>query len=65
MVYFKDAPYTPQSREETDQWGRVLDFKKAFPREGLWWPFSEVEEFGDLVRRHLSNWLKSLPRAQN
>jgi hypothetical protein len=39
MMYFKAAPYSPKTREETEQWGKVLDFKANFPKEGLWWPF--------------------------
>src|SRR5271167_4917978 len=27
MVYFNQKPYTPQSKEETDQWGQVLEFR--------------------------------------
>lgn len=37
MFYFSEKPYAPSSKSETDQWGRVLEFKKNFPREGLWW----------------------------
>ena len=39
MVYFNQRAYPPKSREETDQWGQVLDFQHNFPREGLWWPY--------------------------
>lgn len=58
MMYFKDAPYSPKAREETEQWGKVLDFKANFPEEGLWWPFPETGAFKDLVRTHLSGWLR-------
>jgi hypothetical protein len=58
MVYFKRAPYSPSSPEELDQWRKVLEFQKAFPKEGLWWPFKTTNKFRDLVRQHLSGWLR-------
>jgi hypothetical protein len=39
MVYFNQKAYTPKSKEETDQWGKVLEFRSNFPKEGLWWPY--------------------------
>ncbi len=59
MMYFKETPYFPQSPEEIQQLGKVLEFKAQFPKEGLWWPFTETEAFKDLVRGHLSNWLQA------
>ena len=58
MVYFNQEPYAPQSREEIDQWGKVLDFREAFPKEGLWWPYRGTSEFEKLLREHLSNFLR-------
>jgi hypothetical protein len=60
MIYFKQEPYTPQSRAEIEQWGRVLHFRETFPKEGLWWAYSTAAEFQNLVRRHLSNLLRTL-----
>jgi tetratricopeptide (TPR) repeat protein len=57
MVYFSQKSYTPKSREETDQWGLVLQFKKDFPREGLWWEYKTRVEFEQLTRNHLTNFL--------
>lgn len=57
MVYFSQRAYTPQSSEETDQWGLVLKFRKEFPREGLWWGYKNKTEFETLVRNHLTNFL--------
>jgi hypothetical protein len=59
MCYFKQASYTPQSREETDQWGQVLEFKKAFPREGLWWPYKGTAQFAALLRKHLTKFIRA------
>ena len=57
MVYFNQKPYTPQSFEETEQWGRVLKFKEDFPQEGLYWEYDEGE-FEDLARNHLTQYIR-------
>lgn len=36
MMYFNQAPYFPQSSEEAKQQLKVLKFREAFPKEGLW-----------------------------
>jgi hypothetical protein len=59
MVYFSQKPYTARSREETDQWGLVLQFKKDFPREGLWWEYKNKSEFEQFTRNHLTQFLNS------
>jgi hypothetical protein len=61
MMYFNERPYTPKTREEIDQWGRVLEFKDRFPKEGLWWAYKGKAEFEKMVRRHLTLWLRQLP----
>jgi len=58
MVYFKKAAYSPSSPEELDQWRKVLEFQKEFPKVGLWWPFKTTNKFKELVRTHLSGWLR-------
>ncbi|HEX3034715.1 MAG TPA: hypothetical protein VHT73_06205 [Thermodesulfobacteriota bacterium] len=57
MFYFNQKSYTPKSKEETDQWGRVLEFKEKFPEEGLWWPYKKKSEFEKLIRNHLNNFI--------
>jgi predicted ATPase len=59
MVYFSQKAYTPKSKEETDQWGLVLQFRKDFPREGLWWEYKTKAEFEQLTRNHLTNFLST------
>jgi Stage II sporulation protein E (SpoIIE)/NACHT domain len=59
MMYFSQKPHTPQSKEETDQWGKVLEFRKSFPQEGLWWPYKSSSSFTNLLRRHLSNFIRA------
>ena len=59
MVYFKQKPYAPKSKEETDQWGQVLEFRKEFPKEGLWWPYRGTTDFEKLLRMHLANFIRT------
>lgn len=58
MVYFNQKPYTPQTKQETDQWGQVLEFRKAFPSEGLWWRYKGKSDFERLLRGHLINFIR-------
>ena len=58
MMYFSRAPHTPESKAETDQWGAVLEFRRAFPSEGLWWVYDGPEAFEALVRNHITNWVR-------
>ncbi|MFP5263692.1 MAG: hypothetical protein ACLGJB_17565 [Blastocatellia bacterium] len=59
MVYFSQRPYTPESKKETDQWGQVLEFKTNFPKEGLWWHYKTKKEFTDIVRNHLTQFIRN------
>jgi hypothetical protein len=59
MMYFNQKAYTPRSKEETDQWGRVLEFQSTFPKEGLWCPY-KGKQFERLVRTHLTNFVRAL-----
>ncbi|HEX6185658.1 MAG TPA: HEAT repeat domain-containing protein [Pyrinomonadaceae bacterium] len=58
MVYFNQKAYAPRSKEETDQWGQVLDFKGRFPEKGLWWSYKSRPLFEKLVRNHLGNFIR-------
>ena len=58
MVYFNQKPYAPKSEAETDQWGQVLKFQKAFPEEGLWWGYRGASQFRDLIRAHLTSYIR-------
>src|SRR6516165_868372 len=60
MVYFNANAYSPRSREETDQWGRVLEFQRNFPKEGLWWPYRGSKHLASLVRNHLTHYVRTL-----
>ncbi len=63
MVYFNTRPYTPTSRNDTEQWGRVLQFRADFPSEGLWWAYNGPRQFERLFRHHLTLLLRR--RAAN
>jgi formylglycine-generating enzyme required for sulfatase activity len=58
MVYFNQSAYAPRSKEETDQWGQVLEFQENFPKEGLWWPYEGASQFERLVRLHLTQFIR-------
>ena len=54
MFYFKDAPISP-SKLDLNQYRAVSEFKsKLGEKGGLYWEFTESEEFQSLVRVHLS-----------
>ena len=57
MVYFNQKPYMPSSKAETDQQGRVFEFKDTFPEEGLWWPYKGKFQFEKSVRNHLTQFI--------
>ncbi|HEY6284762.1 MAG TPA: tyrosine-type recombinase/integrase, partial [Ktedonobacteraceae bacterium] len=57
MVYFNQSCYTLTSKEEVDQLGQVLEFKQNFPREGLFWTYKGEDEFINIGRNHLSQYI--------
>jgi len=57
MVYFCTRPYMPTTRAETDQWGRVLEFRQQLPRQQLWWTYTKPREFQALLREHVTRYL--------
>lgn len=65
MFYFSQKPHTPTSVEETSQWGRVLDFQRRFPAEGLWWRYKDELEFERFVREHLTMFILDRAKEEN
>jgi formylglycine-generating enzyme required for sulfatase activity len=59
MVYFSQKAYSPKTKQEIDQWARVLEFRERFPTDVLWWPYSGAVDFEKLLRIHLTNWLRA------
>jgi len=64
MVYFNQKPYSPSSKGDLEQWSRVLDFKRDFPKEGLWWPYNGRRDFERLFRSHLTQFLRRISSAE-
>lgn len=58
MIYFNQQPYAVESRAEAEQWALVLKFKDEFPKEGLWWSYHSASEFEQMVRRHLTQYIR-------
>jgi hypothetical protein len=60
MIYFNQKPYPPpQTEEEVVQSGWLVEFKKTFPKEGLWWPYKGAANFEKVLRNHLSNFVRT------
>jgi|GEM_PF-1176572 len=57
MFYFNQKPFMPSSSEEAEQVKSVLDFKKKFPSEGLFWTYKGKAQFERKVREHLIKWI--------
>ncbi|HKS43173.1 MAG TPA: COR domain-containing protein [Blastocatellia bacterium] len=60
FVYFNLKAYTPKSKAETEQWGKVIEFREKFPKEGLWWPYKGKPQFENLIRNHLMNYIRGI-----
>lgn len=58
LFYFSQAAYTPKSRDELEQWGKVLAFKEKLERKGLPRDVQSPEEFAELLREHLAKILQ-------
>ncbi len=59
MIYFKESPYVPKTKEECDQQKLVIQFREDFPKEGLYWTFKDAPEFEKQARRHLTQYIRS------
>jgi site-specific recombinase XerD len=60
MFYFKQQEFYPKTRQELEQMGRVIDFKSAYPEEGLWWTFTDQAQFEKLVRQHIAGFIRTI-----
>jgi hypothetical protein len=56
MLYFSQRPYALQSKEEAEQWGAVLEFKKKLEEagEGLFSDYNDPSHFEKILRQHLT-----------
>jgi hypothetical protein len=57
MMYFRKKSFEPTSKDEAEQWGKVIEFRNTFPKEGLWWQYSNPSVFETLLRQQLTNFL--------
>jgi hypothetical protein len=64
MVYFNQQPFMPKSTAENEQFHAVLDFKDRLAKDGLWWTYRGSRQFEDLVRRHLTQFLRERYRGK-
>jgi hypothetical protein len=63
MFYFKDAPIPP-SLIDPAQLQKVQEFKQSLGEEGtLYWGFGQLDDFGPLLRLHLSRQLQDFTRG--
>jgi hypothetical protein len=59
MIYFKDAPApVPPSKLDYTQIASIAKFRESLGKEGcLYWPFNTTDDFGNLVRLHLTRYV--------
>ena len=62
FVYFNDKPPKSLDSINTEQLEKVRQFKRNFPKEGLWWSYKGKTQFERLVRNHLTNYIRNLPK---
>src|SRR5699024_3278897 len=66
MLYFNEQPYAAKSKEELEQWGRVLNFRQSFAEGGLWWSYKGRQQFRRMAQQHLADLvLHGLPRERS
>jgi hypothetical protein len=58
IVYFCGRAYAPNSMDEIQQWGQVIQFREKFGQTGLWFSYQDTDHFKDLVRGHLTAFLR-------
>jgi len=59
LLYFCERPFLPDAKE-LEQYGKVLEFKRAVGEKGGYKKYVEVDEFGRLVREHLEQAIHDL-----
>jgi len=53
MFYFNEKAHNP-TLEEMPQWKKVLEFKRDFPKDGLWHSYKGKAQFEKYIRQHLT-----------
>jgi predicted nucleotide-binding protein len=54
LFYFSQAPFTPRTQDELDQFSKVLKFRAELEKLGLVWEYGGATDFSDVVRPHLT-----------
>ncbi len=54
LFYFSQKPSTPKTEKETEQWGKVIKFKKKVQKLGLTKDYKNPSDFEKIVREHLT-----------
>lgn len=58
MLYFNQQPFMPRSPMDVDLQRQLLEFKKEFPQEGVWWSYKGKVAFQKLVKQHLMHFVQ-------
>jgi hypothetical protein len=64
MVYFSDRPLSPSTLNNAE-YTKVQSFKDKFRNRGLYWSYSDIDTFRNLLRRHVTATLNSLIEEQS
>lgn len=59
FVYFNDKVPRSLDAINLEQLAKVRQFKSDFPPEGLWWSYKGKPQFENLVRNHLTNYIRN------
>ena len=62
FLYFSDVPIPP-SKVEKEQYERVEAFKEKYKNKGVYWTFSNIDDFKQLLRAHLDQHFLSLKKV--
>jgi HEAT repeat protein len=62
LIYFNQKPFgPPKSKQELEQWARIIDFKERFSGKGLLWQYKGKSQFEKQVRTHLTKIVRNQP----
>jgi hypothetical protein len=62
MQFFNQHPYTPKTSLETDEWGKVLDFKAKFAALGVYRDYTGEVDFANRARSALLSYITNMDR---
>jgi len=53
LFYFSTQPSVPRTKDDIEQWGKVIDFRESLQQLGLVCEYESLEEFAKLLQEHL------------